>query len=884
MVSQRIRSGRGRWAIACGLAAAGLSGGAGRVLAAPPPYYRIVGLGEGTVSATAINNSGQVAGTLAPSNPGQALRPFVWSNGTLTNIADEVYGRGEPVAINASGTVLLSSVMGQAAIYKYGYWSPVNVEEQSGFGQTTIVPVTYARRLNDDDVIGGSLVYTKNANSDYWSSTVPRDPFNPYPPPSTVYTSPLINNTRVLTSTGLAPLLWNSGSTFTYPSGISTYTFMNGLSSNNLVIGAHWLPGEGGVNPSFTDPFLWNAATGDVTSLNQPDAPVQITSVFGGSVNANGLVLASGAGGGVLWQDGTAVLLADRIVDGHGVSSLGANALNDSNQLVGSASGGIFGNGMAVLLEPVTRTAGQADGTWATDGGGSWGTATSGFGVNWGSGEGSPGVDAVFRSTDTATFGGAVTSGVATVTLDGANPSLREIVFDDALGGYVIAAGSGGRMTLDGGMGDAWGTVDVVQGTAEIAAVIENYDLDKIGSGTLVLSGSNTYTEGTRVSQGTLVAGNVHAFGSGAVTVKPGATLDLGGFTVTNRFTIEQGGTVTGANAPTGTISTDTTFTGTTFADVTIDGGTAVFEGAVNGSVTVAGSGSADLSGVIHATVDVSAGTATVSGAVTEQGALSVGSAGTVTFADGASYAGAGIANDGSIVVDTASSFLLAAGIGGNGGLVMAGPGVFELGGVNTFVGSTAVDLGTMLVNGALTSSDVTVGSDGTLGGSGSIGGDVMVDGTLSPGNSPGLLTIGSLTLGGASTTFMQITGATRGTQYDAVDVTGATVLGGSLMVDITASIPGDATFDLFHFGGGATGHFSAVSVAGIFGNLSFTRAGTVWSTATTGGGTLSFDESSGTFGIVAVPEGPTWALLVAGASVMAWRGLPACRRRADPA
>ena len=453
MVSQRIRSGRGRWAIACGLAAAGLSGGAGRVLAAPPPYYRIVGLGEGTVSATAINNSGQVAGTLAPSN-GHAGRPFVWSSGTLTNIADAVSDLWAnasgglsiaPNSINAGGTILMNSGYGgQTLVYKNGSWSAVNVEEQSGpFGQTTIVPVTYARRLNDDDVIGGSLVYTKNANSDYWSSTVPRDPFNPYPPPSTVYTSPLINNTRVLTSTGLAPLLWNSGSTFTYPSGISTYTFMNGLSSNNLVIGAHWLPGEGGVNPSFTDPFLWNAATGDVTSLNQPDAPVQITSVFGGSVNANGLVLASGAGGGVLWQDGTAVLLADRIVDGHGVSSLGANALNDSNQLVGSASGGIFGNGMAVLLEPVTRTAGQADGTWATDGGGSWGTATSGFGVNWGSGEGSPGVDAVFRSTDTATFGGAVTSGVATVTLDGANPSLREIVFDDALGGYVIAAGSG---------------------------------------------------------------------------------------------------------------------------------------------------------------------------------------------------------------------------------------------------------------------------------------------------------------------------------------------------------------------------------------------------------------------------------------------------------
>lgn len=70
----------------------------------------------------------------------------------------------------------------------------------------------------------------------------------------------------------------------------------------------------------------------------------------------------------------------------------------------------------------------------------------------------------------------------------------------------------------------------------------------KDGAGTFILEGSNTYSGGTIVLDGTLVATSASALGSGFITVGAGGTLVIGdGFTFTDRPITNEGGTVDNA-------------------------------------------------------------------------------------------------------------------------------------------------------------------------------------------------------------------------------------------------------------------------------------------------------------------------------------------------
>ncbi|MFM8292365.1 MAG: autotransporter-associated beta strand repeat-containing protein, partial [Planctomycetia bacterium] len=108
--------------------------------------------------------------------------------------------------------------------------------------------------------------------------------------------------------------------------------------------------------------------------------------------------------------------------------------------------------------------------------------------------------------------------------------------------------------------------------------------LDKVGDGTLVLSGSNTYSGATNVSAGTLLINGNQASGTGAVTVASGATLGGTGRTG-GTVSVASGGTLTA-----GAVGTVGAFT--TSSVTLLDGSTFSFD--INSAATP-GPASADL-------------------------------------------------------------------------------------------------------------------------------------------------------------------------------------------------------------------------------------------------------------------------------------------------
>jgi hypothetical protein len=174
-----------------------------------------------------------------------------------------------------------------------------------------------------------------------------------------------------------------------------------------------------------------------------------------------------------------------------------------------------------------------------------------------------------------------------------------------------------------------------------------------------------------------------------------------------------------------------------------------------------------------------------------------------------------------------------------------------------------------LVVNGTLTVNTLTVSTGNFLSGSGTIGGAVTVNGTLSPGQSPGTLTfLNTLGLGGD--TIMEIDGTagagiTGG--YDFVNLTGAgaagvLTYGGVLTLDLgTIFGTGSYSWDLFSFAS-ETGTFTGITLSDQYSGSFMNDGFGVWSASTNAGNeSWTFTQSTGELALTVVPE-PRAALL----------------------
>ncbi len=160
--------------------------------------------------------------------------------------------------------------------------------------------------------------------------------------------------------------------------------------------------------------------------------------------------------------------------------------------------------------------------------------------------------------------------------------------------------------------------------------------------------------------------------------------------------------------------------------------------------------------------------------------------------------------------------------------------------GTNAYTGPTNVNGGTLSVNGSIaTSSILNVNNGGTVGGTGILPTtNINAGGTLSPGNSPGTITIaGNLTLSTAATYLVQVQGVTA----DRTNVTGAAALAGTLQIAyLTAPVFGQ-NYTILSATLGRSGTFGTVTTnnSAITTTVTYTPTDVILSTSSSlaGGG-----------------------------------------------
>ncbi len=445
-------------------------------------------------------------------------------------------------------------------------------------------------------------------------------------------------------------------------SGSNAYTGGTAISNGKVVLGAN--TGLG------TNTVTLSGGTLDINSKSVANA----IALSGGMLTGDGTLSGVVSGTGSLTKTTSGTLTLSAINTYTGGTTVNAGTLNLNN---GGSGGAIRGtvtvNGGAVLrlaygdalgyFSDVTAvsTINLVGGT-LTSAAGANQTTTAKIYMTGGAINGTINLDLYSNTSSVTTYASASESTISVTTM-----RLRQ---NDTV--FTVADGAAAR--------------DLVISSSIGNGAEGNHNIIKTGAGTMVLTGSNTFTGSVTVNNGTLAAGNDAAFGTGSVALN-GGTLDLGGHAIAN--------------------------------NIVLGGGALSFSGA------------------------------TISGNISETGgakALTVGA--NLTLSGSNSYSGGTTVNAGTLTAGTVNAFgsgavTVSGGTLSLGGLAVTNAIDFQSGSLTNVGGAatTNVKSGAILNSNGLTIGGTTnVLAGGKLTGTGALG-ILNVAGTLAPGNSPGITT-----------------------------------------------------------------------------------------------------------------------------------------------
>jgi autotransporter-associated beta strand protein len=600
-----------------------------------------------------------------------------------------------------------------------------------------------------------------------------------------------INGAGIVNNSAAAPSFTNNGA----------MTFTNASSAGNSAI----LNNTGGFTLSFTD----SATAGNATITTNPFSLTQFTS------NATG---------------GNAQLITFSslsIVDFSGTSGPAGNNQVTAGSIAGDGRYRLGGNQLTVGSNNLSTT---VNGT--IEDGGTFGGSGASL-VKIGNGT------LTLSGINTYSGGTALNGGALAVSADNnLGAAAGGLAFDGGTLQFNAGFTTNRAITLNAG----GGTFDTSAATSSAlgGTISGTGGLTKTGAGALTLLSTNNYTGGTTINGGILFLGDATHMASIVGSITNNVTnavglqilnADMSGVTtITNNgfaafFNATTAGTAIITNP--GTLS----FANSSSADratITNNGSLQFFNASTAGNATIITNSPGTTAFVANSTGGLARFVTNAGGIVDISGLTSTGmTAGSIEGA-GNYRLGSKSLTVGGNNLSTEVSGVIQSGTGGS--LVKVGTGTLTLSGTNTYTGATTVNAGTLIVNGSIASSPVTVNAGAMLAGTGTVGATtIMSGGTFAPGNSPGTMTVqGNLAFQSGALYLVQVTPSIASSAN--VVAGGSATLAGTVQAAFASSSYVTRTYTILSAAGGLGGTtFNALTTsnlpAGFSANLSYTAS-----------------------------------------------------------